>query len=98
MISVRQTEAYDEWFAKVRDSRLRSTILARITRVRIGNFGDTKYLRDGVSELRIDLGPGYRLYFTRRGDTVVILLVGGEKSTQERDIRRAIEMAESLDI
>lgn len=68
-------------------------ITARIKRAQLGNLGDYKFLRDGLSEMRMDTGAGYRLYFTRRGDTVVILLVGGDKRTQDKDIERAVALA-----
>ncbi len=96
MITVRQTEAYASWFAALRDRQARARIDARIRRVSLGNFGDVKAVGEGVFELRVDYGPGYRVYFVRRGSAVVVLLGGGEKRTQGRDIKAAIEMARGL--
>jgi putative addiction module killer protein len=79
------------------DLRGRARILARIERLRGGNFGDWKSLNDGFGELRVDAGPGYRVYFTRVGSEIVVLLAGGDKSSQARDIRKAKELAENLD-
>ena len=77
----------------LKDRAAAARIAARIDRASLGNLGDHKYLRDGVSEMRIDVGPGYRLYFTRRGATIVILLCGGDKKTQQGDINQAVELA-----
>jgi len=83
------SEPLTEWLRGLRDGPTRNRIRQRIARVRLGNFGDTRSVGEGVQELRIPLGPGYRVYFGREGDAVVILLCGGEKSTQTRDIERA---------
>ena len=80
-----------DWLAALKNVQARARIAVRIDRIAIGNFGDTKYLRDGVSELRIHLGPGYRLYYAILGDTCVLLLCGGEKRKQSSDVNRAIE-------
>ena len=96
MIEVRQTDQYSEWFADLRDRRARARINARIRRLSLGNPGDVKPVGEGVSELRIDYGPGYRVCFTRRGRKVVILLAGGDKRTQERDIQTALGFARNL--
>jgi len=96
VIEVRQTDKYSEWFAALRDRRARARINARIRRLSLGNPGDVKPVGEGVSELRIDYGPGYRVYFTQRGRKVVILLAGGDKRTQERDIQTALEFAHNL--
>ena len=82
---------FDEWLLKLRDSKVRAIIRARLERVRTGNFGDCKPVRDGVQELRIDLGPGYRVYLSRQGTVLVLLLCGSDKSDQDRAIRRAID-------
>lgn len=82
---------FREWINSVRDKSVRATVAARINRVRAGTLGDWKSVGDGVFELRIDRGPGYRVYFGRDGRTVVILLTGGEKRSQESDIKRAKE-------
>jgi putative addiction module killer protein len=95
-VEVRQTERYAKWFASLRDRQARARIDARIRRLSLGNPGDARPVGEGVSELRIDYGPGYRVYFIRRGDKLVILLAGGDKRTQERDIKLAIELARGL--
>ncbi len=96
MIEVVETDVYSEWFAGLRDLRARGRIVARTVRLSLGNIGDAKSLGDGVSELRIDYGPGYRVYFTRRGRLVVLLLCGGDKSSQDRDIKAAKALAKEL--
>ena len=93
MIEVRQTEMYAEWFETLRDRQARTRIDLRIRRLSLGNPGDVKPVGQGVSELRIDFGPGYRVYFVQRGQTLIILLAGGDKRTQDRDIKAAIELA-----
>lgn len=80
---------FREWLHALRDVRARAKIRVRLNRIRLGNFGDAKSVGDGVSELRIPYGPGYRVYFARTGSTVVLLLCGGDKSTQSRDISTA---------
>jgi putative addiction module killer protein len=82
---------FDAWLQDLRDVKARATIRARLERVRAGNFGDCKPLRDGVQELRIDLGPGYRVYLSRQGAVLVLLLCGSDKSDQDRAIRQAID-------
>jgi putative addiction module killer protein len=89
MFEVRQTAAFRRWFDGLRDRRARDRVTARLRRVQHGSFGDHKGLGAGLSELRIDHGPGYRLYYTVRGRVVVLLLVGGTKATQQQDIARA---------
>ena len=84
------------WLDGLRDVRARARVLVRIERVVAGNFGDSKQVGQGVSELRIDYGPGYRVYFTKRGQSIVILLVGGDKSGQTADIKTAIGLAKNL--
>jgi putative addiction module killer protein len=96
MIEVRQTEEYSEWFANLRDIQARARINARIRRLSLGNPGDVKPVGEGVSELRVDYGPGYRVYFLQRGREVVILLAGGDKRTQQKDIQTALELARYL--
>ena len=97
MIEVRQTEEFAHWLASLRDDVAAKRIKQRIARVQIGLFGDVKSICDGLSELRVDHGPGYRVYFARRGDVLVILLCGGDKGSQTRDIARAKAMAEQLE-
>jgi putative addiction module killer protein len=96
MIEVRQTEAYSQWFNALRDRQARARIDVRIRRLSMGNPGDVKPVGKGVSELRIDYGPGYRVYFIQRGDTLIILLAGGDKSTQDQDIKIALDLAKDL--
>jgi putative addiction module killer protein len=90
MIEVKETLVFAKWLEELRDAQ------ARILRLRQGNFGDVKVVREGVSELRIDYGPGYRVYFLRRGEQLVILLAGGDKRTQPADIKTALELARHL--
>ena len=96
MILIRQTEAYANWFSGLRDRVTRARIDIRIRRLSLGNAGDAKPVGDGVSELRIDHGPGYRVYFIQRGELVIVLLAGGDKSTQDKDIRHAKALAGDL--
>ena len=92
MLEIRQTAEYALWFSKLRDVQAKARIDVRIRRVSLGNLGDAKFF-DGIGELRIDFGPGYRIYFLKRGDVLVILLCGGDKSTQTADIRKARTLA-----
>ncbi len=96
MIQIRQTEAYVKWFSGLRDRVARARIDIRIRRFSLGNAGDAKPVGDGVSELRVDYGPGYRIYFVQRGEVVVVLLAGCDKSTQDKDIRNAKVLAKDL--
>lgn len=96
MVRIQQTETYAKWFAGLRDRVARSRIDIRIRRLSLGNAGDAKPVGDGVSELRIDHGPGYRVYFIQRGDVLIVLLAGGDKSTQDKDIRKAKALAKDL--
>ncbi len=81
--------AYDSWVGSVRDKATLAKISVRLLRLQLGNPGDHRFLGDGVSELKIDYGPGYRIYFARRGDVLILLLGGGDKSTQANDIKKA---------
>ena len=96
MIQIQQTETYAKWFAGLRDRVARARIDIRIRRLSLGNAGDTKPVGEGVSELRVDHGPGYRIYFIQRGEVVIVLLAGGDKSTQDKDIRNAKALAKDL--
>jgi putative addiction module killer protein len=96
VVEIRQTDEYVRWFAKLRDHRARARILARIRRLSLGNPGDVSPVGEGVSEIRIDYGPGYRVYFKRHGEEIVVLLIGGDKRTQQRDIEKAKELARNL--
>lgn len=90
--TVNRTEAFDSWLACLADLRARAKILVRVRRAERGHFGDVKLLEDGVSEMRVDSGPGYRVYFAREGRMVYLLLCGGDKSTQAADIKHAKSM------
>ena len=96
MIEVRQTDEYAHWFNGLRDREARTRILVRIRRLSLGNPGDVRPVGEGVSEMRVDYGPGYRIYFVSRGERLVILLAGGDKRTQSRDIEVARELARTL--
>lgn len=94
MFEVFRSETFDRWLRDLYDMRARARVEARILRLSRGNPGDVKPVGSGVSEMRIDYGPGYRVYFTRHGELVILLLCGGDKRTQQADIERAIEIAE----
>jgi putative addiction module killer protein len=96
MVELRKTDRFSRWLDSLRDVRARARIQARIERLAAGNPGDVAPVGEGVSELRLDLGPGYRVYFTKRGHALVILLAGGDKSTQAADIRAAVRLARNL--
>jgi putative addiction module killer protein len=96
MPEVRQTEVFSRWLGSLRDRQARARIQARIDRLEIGNPGDVKPVGGGISEMRVDHGPGYRVYFVERGTTLVILLAGGDKRTQSRDIEMARELLRNL--
>ena len=96
MLEVRQTATYAEWFSGLRDRTAKTRIDIRIRRLSLGNAGDVKPVGEGVSELRVDCGPGYRVYFIQKGNVCVVLLAGGDKSTQDRDIREAKALARDL--
>lgn len=96
MNTIRRTAEFDQWLSALRDRKGQARILARIVSAQHGNFGDSKSIRGGVSEMRIDVGPGYRVYYTRQAETVYLLLVGGDKSTQAKDIKRAQGMVREL--
>jgi len=97
MIEIRKTDVFTKWFNNLRDRRAKARIQARIDRLEIGHFGDVAPVGEGVSELRIFHGPGYRIYFVKQGLAVVILLSGGDKSTQDSDIVEAKELAKQLE-
>ncbi len=96
MIEIRKTEKYARWLDELRDIHARARIQVRVERLAAGNAGDVKPVGEGVSELRIDYGQGYRVYFTKRGRELVILLAGGDKSTQATDIKAALRLAHNL--
>lgn len=93
MLEIIKTEIFERWLLGLKDRTARIRVLVRIDRLVSGNPGDFKPVREGISELRIDHGPGYRVYFTRRGPLVIVLLVGGDKRSQDADIEAAIAMA-----
>ena len=96
MIEIRKTNIFAEWLDGLRDIQARARIQARIERLAAGNAGDVEPVGEGVSELRINYGPGYRVYFKRRGQELIILLAGGDKSTQAKDIKAALRLARNL--
>ena len=96
MLQIQQTETYAKWFAGLRDRVARARLDIRIRRLSLGNAGDAKPVGEGISEMRVDHGPGYRVYFIQRGEVVIVLLAGGNKSTQNRDIRNAKALAKDL--
>lgn len=98
MLEVYKTEEFARWFKRLRDRQAKARIQARIDRLEQGHFGDVESVGDGVNELRLFYGPGYRIYFTRRSSVVVILLTGGSKSSQSKDIAKAKELAQQLEV
>ena len=96
MTEIRKTPTFAKWIDGLRDIRARARVLARIERLAAGNAGDVKPVGEGVSELRINYGPGYRVYFWKRGCSLVILLAGGDKRTQSRDINTALRLARNM--
>jgi putative addiction module killer protein len=97
MIEIRKTEVFSAWLDRLRDVNGRARIQARIERLAAGNPGDAKPVGEGVSEIRIDVGPGYRVYFKKQGRKLVVLLAGGDKSTQAKDIKTALRLARELE-
>lgn len=95
MFEVKQTETFRKWWMRLRDGRARGLIFARLDRLSHGHFGDAEPIGGGISELRIHHGPGYRVYFQKRGNTLVVLLCGGDKSTQAKDVKAAKHLAET---
>lgn len=96
MVEIRETSAYAVWFAALRDRAAKARIDIRVRRLSLNNPGDVRPVGEGVSELRINYGPGYRVYFIKQGEAVVILLAGGSKTTQQTDIRKAKDLARNL--
>jgi putative addiction module killer protein len=94
---LRRTDIFDDWLSRLRDVRAKARILARLESSRLGNLGDVRSVGDGVSEMRVDVGAGYRVYFTRRQRIILIMLCGGDKSSQTRDIARAKQMAHEIE-
>jgi len=98
MFTVIKTTVFDSWLDGLRDRKGRALIIRRLTALELGHFGDFKQVEKGVLEMRIHAGPGYRVYLTRRAKQLIVVLCGGDKGSQKRDIARAVELAESLEI
>lgn len=96
MVEIRKTDLFAKWLDNLRDIQAKARVLVRIERLASGNSGDVKPVGEGVSEMRINYGPGYRVYFIKRGSELIILLAGGDKSSQSRDIKAAIRLAQNL--
>ena len=96
MKTIQTTSVFDYWFASLRDRSVKARIQVRIDRAELGNFGDCKAVGEGASEVRVRFGCGYRVYFVQRGDEIVILLAGGDKSTQDKGINTTLELARQL--
>ncbi|OGW20883.1 MAG: addiction module antitoxin RelB [Nitrospirae bacterium GWA2_46_11] len=96
MITIRETNIFSKWLTALKDRKARARIQTRIDRLQLGLYGDVKPIGEGVSELRIDYGPGYRVYFVQRGQELVILLAGGDKSMQDKDVKAALDLARNL--
>lgn len=97
MYEVKSTDLFSKWLSKLKDMKGRMAVVRRIERMEHGNFGDVKSVGTNISELRITTGPAYRVYFTKRNQEIIILLVGGDKSRQSRDIKKAHELLEEYD-
>ncbi len=97
MYEIKSTKSFSKWISKLKDMKGRIAIVRRIERMEHDNFGDVKSVGTHISELRITMGPGYRVYFTKREEKIIILLVGGDKSTQSKDIKKAEELLEEYD-
>jgi putative addiction module killer protein len=96
MVEIRETDVYKKWFGSIKDRKTKSVIDVRIRRVSLGNFGDVEPVGKNVSELKIDYGAGFRVYFLNQGNIIVILLCGGDKSTQAKDIQKAHKLAQRI--
>ncbi|MYE48935.1 MAG: type II toxin-antitoxin system RelE/ParE family toxin [Gammaproteobacteria bacterium] len=96
MFEIRKTDVYAKWLDGMRDARARARVLVRVERLAVGNPGDVRPVGEGVSELRIDYGPGYRVYFKKQARRIVILLAGGDKRTQSDDVKTALRLARNL--
>ena len=96
MVEIRKTELFAKWIDNLRDVQAKARVLVRIERLASGNAGDVKPVGEGISEMRIDYGPGYRVYFIKRGNELIILLAGGDKGSQASDIKTALRLARNL--
>jgi len=97
MYIIKETKTFSKWLLKLKDIKAKVAILRRINRIKEGNFGDTKGVGDNISELRINIGAGYRVYYTKRESEIIILLIGGDKSTQSKDIIKAKELLKEIE-
>jgi putative addiction module killer protein len=97
MFEIKRTQQFDKWLSGLKDIKTRTCIFSRLDRLRVGNFGDVKTVGEGVLELRIHYGAGYRIYFKQTNKTIIFLLCGGDKSTQTKDIKAAKILAEGID-
>ena len=97
MYTVLRSDAFDKWLSKLKDAKGKARIVARIRAVELGNLGNIKSVGDGISEMRIHYGPGYRVYFTRRGRLLILRLIGGDKSSQKRDIKKAKALLDTFE-
>jgi putative addiction module killer protein len=97
MYEIKSTKTFSRWLMKLKDMRGRIAVARRIERMEHGNFGDVKFIDTSISELRVQTGPGYRVYFTKREEQIIILLVGGDKSTQSKDIEKAKNILKEMD-
>lgn len=95
---IKKTDYFEKWFTKLRDIQGKARILARLKRIELGNIGDHKSIGGGLFELRIDYGPGYRIYYVRMKESIIVLLAGGDKSTQEKDIKRARKILSEIGV
>ena len=96
MVEIRKTDLFAKWLDDLRDIQAKARVLVRIERLASGNAGDVKPVGEGISEMRIDYGPGYRVYFTKRGSELIILLAGGDKGSQAGDVKTALRLARNL--
>ena len=97
MYLIKQTNIFLKWLSKLKDTKGKVSILRRVDRMKLGNFGDYKSVGNNIFELRITTGPGYRVYYTKQGDKIIVLLIGGDKSSQNDDIKKANNILEELD-
>lgn len=97
-MNIKKTDNFEKWFTKLRDIQGKARILARLKRIELGNIGDHKSIGGGLFELRIDCGPGYRIYYVRMKESVIVFLAGGDKSTQEKDIKRAYQILSEIGV
>jgi len=97
MYLIKQTSIFSKWLSKLKDTKGKVSILRRVDRMKLGNFGDYKYVGNKIYELRITTGPGYRVYYTKQDDEIIVLLIGGDKSSQNDDIKKANDILEELD-